>query len=48
MLFCLVSYISGSVPIALKLLKRETNIETIAELTELTITEINQLKELLD
>lgn len=34
--------------IALKLLKRETNIETIAELTELTITEINQLKELLD
>lgn len=34
--------------IALKLLKRNTDIETIAELTELTVTEIEQLKGLHD
>lgn len=34
--------------IVLKLLKRNTDIETIAELTGLTVTEIEQLKELLD
>lgn len=34
--------------IVLKLLKRNTDVETIAELTGLTVTEIEQLKELLD
>lgn len=34
--------------IALKLLKRNTDIETIVELTELTVSEIHELKELLD
>jgi len=34
--------------IALKLLKRNTDIEIIVELTELTVSEIHELKELLD